>query len=55
MEGGDTLAFQYQFTQFATAGVITLWVYDHLVSFSEEVEVVWKRGNLHWLRALFVS
>ncbi|KAG9052532.1 hypothetical protein FS842_009722 [Serendipita sp. 407] len=55
MEGGDTLAYQYQFTQFATAGVITLWVYDHLVSVSEEVEVVWKRGNLHWLRALFVS
>ncbi|KAG8818205.1 hypothetical protein FRC19_010817 [Serendipita sp. 401] len=55
MEGGDTLAYQYQFTQFATAGVITLWVYDHLVSVSEEVEIVWKRGNLHWLRALFVS
>ncbi|KAG8845573.1 hypothetical protein FRB91_001641 [Serendipita sp. 411] len=47
------LASQYRATQFTAVAVITLWAYDYLLTFADEVELVWKRRQFSWTKVLF--
>ncbi|KAG8784177.1 hypothetical protein FRC16_002232 [Serendipita sp. 398] len=47
------LASQYRATQFTAVAVITLWAYDYLLTFADEVELVWKKRQFSWTKVLF--
>ncbi|KAG8808525.1 hypothetical protein FRC19_005855 [Serendipita sp. 401] len=53
----STIAFssQHQASQFASAAGITLWAYDYLVTFSEEIDLLWGGSVIWWLKVLFLS
>ncbi|KAG8842416.1 hypothetical protein FRB91_004203, partial [Serendipita sp. 411] len=55
MDAIIALTSQYRATQFVSAAGITLWVYDYLVTFLEEIEFIWGGNVIFWLKVLFLS
>ncbi|KAG8808524.1 hypothetical protein FRC19_005854 [Serendipita sp. 401] len=47
------LVFQYRCTQYAVVAAITLWAYDYLITFPEEIKIVWQKRNVFWTKILF--
>ncbi|KAG8769550.1 hypothetical protein FRB91_004034 [Serendipita sp. 411] len=47
------LALQFRATQFTAAAVITLWAYDYLLTFLDEIELVWRSRWFSWTKILF--
>ncbi|KAG8812410.1 hypothetical protein FRC19_003150 [Serendipita sp. 401] len=47
------LALQFRATQFTAAAVITLWAYDYLLTFLDEIELVWRGRRFSWTKILF--
>ncbi|KAG8842126.1 hypothetical protein FRC20_004618, partial [Serendipita sp. 405] len=50
MDAIIALTSQYRATQFVSAAGITLWVYDYLVTFLEEIEFIWGGNVIFWLK-----
>ncbi|KAG9027877.1 hypothetical protein FS842_004833 [Serendipita sp. 407] len=55
MNSTIAFSFQHQASQFASAAGITLWAYDYLVTFSEEIDLLWRGSVIWWLKVLFLS